>query len=85
MPALSPIPPDVLKRLLDDYGYKVHMSDSYNWVFVRKGSLPIPVPKRGLRVPLNVMMSALNKAKMDNGTYLALLKMYNQEARKPVS
>jgi len=40
------------------------------------------VPKRENLVAVEIMMSALDKAKIDKGTYFALLNQYHQEARK---
>ncbi len=74
MPALAPIPPDTLKRILELSGYELIEEDKYNWVLA-KGSdeLPVTLPKRGQLVAVDVMMNILDRTKMDNKTYFDLL------------
>jgi hypothetical protein len=82
MPAIAVIPPECLKGILILYGYKVSSEDQLNWVLVREGSVPITVPKLGELVGLDVLMSALNKSKMDNDVFFSLLAIYENEAAK---
>jgi len=73
MPALAPVPPETLKRILEKYGYHLLKDDEYNWVLVHdEKDLPIVIPKLGDLVAVDVMMGALNMAKMDNATYFSL-------------
>lgn len=82
MPAIAPIPPEYLKGILILYGYKVSNEDQFNWVLVREGSTPIVVPKLGEAVGVDILMSALDKSKMDNAVFFSLLAIYENEAAK---
>ncbi len=73
MPALAPIPPRLFKRILELHGYRTVREDAHNWALVRGDEeLPIILPKAGEAVAVEVMMSALNRARMDNATYFTL-------------
>ena len=73
MPALAPVPPTILKKILELAGYKTFKEDVHNWAMARKDDeLPIILPKLGRYVAVEVMMNALDRAKMDNATYFAL-------------
>jgi len=73
MPALAPVTPDAFRRILELHGYHIVQDDEYNWVLARDSKdVPIILPKKGSLVALDVMMDALDRAKMDNGTFFAL-------------
>lgn len=68
----SPISPINLKRLLELKGYEVIAEDAYNWLLA-KGSktAPVPVPKLGDLVPVDVFMDVVfTKAGMNLGEYI---------------
>ena len=71
----SPIPPEQLKQILEYSGYTVVDQDEHNWLMDRKGSdhPPIPIPKAGPLVALDVLMYALDKAKINPGQYVKAL------------
>lgn len=79
MAALAPIPPLLLKNILELDGYKVVTEDPFNWVLVKsiEDELPILLPKLGKLVALDVMMDALHKAQMNNGRYFELREIAN--------
>lgn len=81
MPALAPIPPGLLKRVLELDGYRVITEDLLNWVLVKdaKELFPIILPKIGTVVALDVMMDALHKAQMSNGRYFELRGLANTD------
>ena len=73
MPALAPVAPDIFRRILELYGYKTVQEDEYNWALARNAKdIPLIIPKKGKLVALDIMMDALDKAKMDNGTFFTL-------------
>jgi hypothetical protein len=74
MPALAPVAPEVLKRILELRGYKLLEDGQRNWLMGRDDhEKPLTIPKRGKVVTLPVIMNALDHAQMDNATYFALL------------
>jgi hypothetical protein len=72
--ALSPITPKQLKRVLELYGYTVFAESKANWMLSKDdGDEPIPLPKVGNLVALEVHMEAVfTRAGMDLRKYLAL-------------
>ena len=79
MAAFAPIPPLLLKKILELDDYKVAAEDALNWVLVKNvgDELPIILPKIGKLVALDVMMDALNKAQMKPGRYFELREIAN--------
>ena len=75
MPALAPIPPDNFKAILEKDGFTVDLETEYNWTLSRDDSPPIIVvlPKKGEFVSVEIMMSTLDKIKMNPGTFFDLL------------
>lgn len=81
MPALAPIPPALLRRILELDDYKVIAEDLLNWVLVKTADdkLPIILPKIGKLVAVDVMMEALHRAQMNNGRYFELRELANAD------
>jgi len=64
-----------MKEILVSYGLKIVFEDDYNWIFDDphdSKAEPIPVPKIGDVLAVDVMMDTLLKAKLSFGAYLAL-------------
>jgi hypothetical protein len=76
MPALAPIPPEQLKRLLETLGWSAIGEDQYNWLLDREGNTgpPITIPKIGPLVAIEAMMAALHQAQVNDGQYFEALK-----------
>ncbi len=75
MPALCPIPPDIFKALLENYGFLVEKESEHNWTFF-KDDAPQPViilPKKGELLSVDVMTGILNQLKINNKEYFELL------------
>ena len=76
MPAFAPVPPIVMRRMMEVYGFVMRDEDEFNWVLFRSATEQIiTIPKEGDLVSLTVMMGLLDKLKIDNGTYFRLLKL----------
>lgn len=74
MPALAPVAPEVLLKILKQASYIVIAEDEFNWSIARgDADAPLIIPKRGKLVSVEIMMDALDKAKMDNATYFDFL------------
>ena len=78
MPAIAPIPPLAMKKILELRGWKVVAEDKLNWLLEPSkydGSVkpePLPLPKRGALLAVDAMMDALIKTKTDLHTYFNL-------------
>jgi hypothetical protein len=79
MPAIAPIPPHILRAILELDGFRVISEDLYNWVLVKDAAdvFPIILPKIGKLVAVDVLMGALHKAHMNNARYFELLELAN--------
>lgn len=86
-PALSPVHPKTLRKILKFHGYVVVGEDDLNWALARMDDdPPIILPKRGKLVAVEVMMDVLNKAAVDNATYFDFLsKAEEYFAAKPAT
>jgi len=74
-PAVAPIPPEALKRILELYGFEVIAEDDFNWVLAdpkNPVSEPIILPKLGELVDIDIMMQTFIDAKMSLQIYFAL-------------
>jgi hypothetical protein len=78
MPAIACIPPLAMKKILELRGWKVVSEDNHNWLLEASkydGSIkpePLPLPKRGRVLAVDVMMDSLIKTKTDLHTYFKL-------------
>ena len=73
MPAIDPIPPALLKRVLELAEYKVITEDKHNWLLAKfDHDVPIILPKRGQLVAVDVMMNTLASANLPPGAYFPL-------------
>ncbi len=79
MPAIAPVPPHILRAILELDGFKVVAEDACNWVLVKDAAdvFPIILPKIGKLVAVDVLMSALHKAQMNNSRYFELRELAN--------
>jgi hypothetical protein len=77
MPALAPVPPRVLKRILELDGYECVAEDATCWILLSKNH-PAVIPKIGDLVALEIMDSVLSPSQMSNRRYFELL----EQARK---
>lgn len=73
MPAITPIPPEVLFKVLVEAGWSAHGEDHFNWVLQRDGQ-PLVVPKHGGVVSLTVMENVLERAGFEPGRYFEFLE-----------
>jgi len=76
VPAITPVPPHILKAVLEKDGFSVKMDTEANWTLF-KASSPSPVivlPKKGKLVSITIMMGILAQLKMDNKKYFSLLE-----------
>ncbi len=78
MPAIAPIPPLAMKSILELRGWRVVSEDKFNWLLEAskyEGNVkpePLPLPKRGRLLAVDVMMDTLIKTKTDLHTYFKL-------------
>ena len=74
MAALAPVPPKVLKRLLELDGFTVDHEDDYAWSLTKPGiDEVIVLPKYGRVLSMDAHMSTIDKAKIDNARYFQLI------------
>jgi hypothetical protein len=73
--ALAPIPPVLLKEILEKDGFVLDRETAYNWtLFKKNAAIPVMnVAKKGKLVSVDVMMGILDQLKMDNARYFELL------------
>lgn len=77
MPIERPVSPSVFRKILELDGFKLVKQDDYNWAFYKDGAgliHPVILPHTVDLVPLEVMSSILDIAKIPPGTYATLLK-----------
>lgn len=81
MPIETPIPPKLLRRILEFEGYNVVKEDELNWAFFKEGTVhPVILPHDIDLVPVDVMSSILDQVKMPPGLYLAHLAQARSES-----
>jgi len=75
-PALTPIPPNKFRAILEKTGFRIERETEYNWTLFKIDSprSVIVLPKKGELVSLTVMMGILDQIKMDIKTYFDLLR-----------
>jgi hypothetical protein len=49
--------PDDLKKILELFGYRLHLQDSFNWSMTRGAETPVIIPKCGDVVSVEVLNS----------------------------
>lgn len=80
MPALSPVPPEILKNILSRLGFRVIDEDEAIWLMAKEQrDRPIPLPRDGDLVAVEVMEDVLARANMNDGLFLTLLKEVQEE------
>jgi len=85
VPEYVPIPPLLLKRVVELAGYEIWAEDDFNWI-VGRGlfEVPISLPKLGSVVPVEEMRAVFRKAEIDSATYFELLqKAYGETSTLP--
>ena len=75
-PVLAPIPPNEFKVILEKVGFRIERETEYNWTLFKADSprSVVVLPKKGELVSVTVMMGILDQIKLDNKTYLDLLR-----------
>jgi hypothetical protein len=82
---LAPVPPRLLKKILELDGYKLVVEDPFNWVLLKCSDdvlptiLPIILPRLGRFVDVDVVMSVLHKTQMNTGRYFELREIANAD------
>ena len=80
MPIPTPVPPHTLMRILELFDYMLVDEDENNWCMSKMDQEPpIIIPKRGDVVTTDVMSNVLDRARMNNATYFALLRETQEE------
>ena len=76
MPALAPIPPEQLKRVMEILDFIVVDEDQYNWLMDKEGrnDPPITIPKIGPLVALQIMDAVIQQASVNHFQYFEALK-----------
>jgi hypothetical protein len=64
--AVVPVPPEVLKRLLEKKGYRVVRETDYNWTLALDNDLgdisePLVIPKCGNLVSVEIMLGGFSR------------------------
>ena len=83
MPVLISVPPETLKRMLEQHGCSLIDEDEYNWCLsgLDEGA-PILVPKLGEIVAFEVRDNIIRRANIDANTYIELLEKVHPEFLK---
>ena len=75
MPVLISVPPETLKRMLEEHGCSLIDQDEYNWCLSGPDEgPPILVPKLGEIVAFQVRDNIIHRANIDANTYIELIK-----------
>ena len=64
MPAIAPVPPNILKDVLVEAGWAIFDEDSYNWLLMKNG-VPLALPKHGGVVSLEIHEKCLERCQID--------------------
>jgi hypothetical protein len=71
-PAVAPIPPWALAKILELSGFQVIVEDEFHWAFAdpkTPHSEPMIIPKMGERVAVDIMMQTFIDGRMNLRTY----------------
>ena len=83
---MAPVPPDTLRKILKADGFKVLSEDELNWVLVKDmDDIPVILPKLGALVAIDVMMSALDRARITPGRFFELLREITPGSDSPLA
>jgi len=69
---MKPIPPTILKRMLEMCDYKLIQSDDITWLMEYNGHI-VPIPQTMKLVPIDVLEGLLGPTGIDEDTFKALL------------
>lgn len=77
----APVSPDQFKRILEHCGLTIIAESENNWLFERRTGpgRPIPVPKLGALVAVEVMSSILHFANINHRDYFLALEATSME------
>jgi len=56
--------PEDLKKILELFGYRLHLQDAFNWSMIRGAETPVIIPKCGDVVSLEVVNSVFARIGM---------------------
>ena len=56
--------PEDLKKILELFGYKLHLQDAYNWSMTRGTEIPVIIPKSGEVVSIEALNSVFTRIGM---------------------
>ena len=66
MPALRPLPPENVRKLLENQGWRLIKEDKYNWFFVqRDDDAPVIVPHTVGLIPLELVFALVKVHGLD--------------------
>ncbi len=74
-PAIAPIPPEALKKILELRGFEVVADNEFNWAMADPklpSSEPMIIPKTGNRVAVDIMMQTFIDGRMNLREYFEL-------------
>jgi hypothetical protein len=54
--------PEDLKKILELFGYKLHLQDAYNWAMIRGSETPVIIPKSGDVVSIEALNSVSHES-----------------------
>ena len=60
--------PEDLKKILELFGYKLHVQDAFNWAMVRGTETPVIIPKSGDVVSIEALNSVFVRIGMAPGS-----------------
>jgi hypothetical protein len=60
--------PEDLKKILELFGYKLHLQDAFNWSMIRGAETPVVIPKCGDVVSIEAINSVFARIGMGPGT-----------------
>jgi hypothetical protein len=72
MAILTPVAPNVLRRILELKGYGLVADGKLNWVMWRSDAKPITLPKAGDLIAVEVMCNVLDEAAISDAEFLRL-------------
>jgi hypothetical protein len=58
------VQPEDLKKILELFGYKLHLQDAYNWAMTRGSETPVIIPKSGDVVSIEALNSVFTRIGM---------------------
>jgi len=82
----TPVPPEILKRIVLLFGYKELGATEYNWILSRDGEdEPLVLPRLGRVVSVIVMDKVFEHTGMTLGTYMAIKGIVENGSDLPIN